>query len=80
MTNELRMELVNFYKAEMNPLLLVELDGNGLMEAPKSEAWEEANEMYWMNNKISKLLDNPNNKISKLMSALFLQGNFHLRF
>ena len=76
MANDVRKELVNFYKAEMNPLPLVELDGKGLMEAPKSEAWEEAHEMYLMNNKISKLPDNPN---CPLLSALFLQGNLHLR-
>ena len=76
MANDVRKELVNFYKAEMNPLLLVELDGKGLMEAPKSEAWEEAHEIYLMNNKISKLPDNPN---CPLLSALFLQGNHHLR-
>ncbi|KAL6329137.1 hypothetical protein AAG906_007683 [Vitis piasezkii] len=40
--------------------VLGHLDGRGLMEAPKNETWEEANEMYLMNNKISKLLDNPN--------------------
>ena len=76
MANDVRKELVNFYKAEMNPLLLVELDGKGLMEAPKSEAWEEAHEKYLMNTKISKLPDNPN---CPLLSALFLQGNLHLR-
>ncbi|RVW64184.1 hypothetical protein CK203_046313 [Vitis vinifera] len=36
----------------------------------KNETWEEANEMHLMNNKISKLLDNPN--CPKLI-ALFLQ-------
>ncbi|RVW77559.1 putative disease resistance protein [Vitis vinifera] len=76
MRKEIRKELVNFYEAEMNPILLVELDGRGLMEAPKNETWEEANEMHLMNNKISKLLDNPN--CPKLI-ALFLQGNHHLR-
>ena len=76
MRKEIRKELVNFYEAEMNPILLVELDGRGLMEAPKNQTWEEANEMHLMNNKISKLLDNPN--CPKLI-ALFLQGNHHLR-
>ncbi|KAL6329140.1 hypothetical protein AAG906_007686 [Vitis piasezkii] len=76
MREEIRKELVNFYEAEMNPIPLVELDGRGLMEAPKNETWEEANEMYLMNNKISKLLDNPN---CPKLSALFLQGNHHLR-
>ena len=74
--DEIHKELLNFYKGEMNPILLVELDGRGLLEAVKSEAWEEANEMYLMNNKISKLPDNPN---CPLLSALFLQGNLHLR-
>ena len=46
------------------------------MEALKSEAWEEANEIYLMNKKISKLPDNPN---CPLLNALFLQGNLHLR-
>ena len=76
MLDEIRKELMNFYKAEMNLVQLVELDGRGLMEAPKSQAWEEANEMYLMNNKISKLPDNPN---CPLLRALFLQGNHHLR-
>ena len=76
MANDVRKELVNFYKAEMNPLLLIELHGKGLMEAPKREAWEAAHAMYLMNNKISKLPDNPN---CPLLSALFLQGNLHLR-
>ncbi|XP_034702621.1 disease resistance protein At4g27190-like isoform X2 [Vitis riparia] len=76
MRKEIHKELVNFYEAEMNPILLVELDGRGLMEAPKNETWEEANEMYLMNNKISKLLDNPN---CPKLNALFLQGNHHLR-
>ncbi|XP_034702007.1 disease resistance protein RPS2-like [Vitis riparia] len=71
MRKEIRKELVNFYEAEMNPIPLVELDGRGLMEAPKNETWEEANEMYLMNNKISKLLDNPN---CPKLSALFLQA------
>ncbi|RVW73872.1 hypothetical protein CK203_059898 [Vitis vinifera] len=70
MREEIRKELVNFYEAEMNPIPLVELDGRGLMEAPKNETWEEANEMYLMNNKISKLLDNPN---CPKLGALFLQ-------
>ncbi|XP_034702622.1 probable disease resistance protein At4g27220 isoform X3 [Vitis riparia] len=70
MRKEIHKELVNFYEAEMNPILLVELDGRGLMEAPKNETWEEANEMYLMNNKISKLLDNPN---CPKLNALFLQ-------
>ncbi|XP_034701810.1 probable disease resistance protein At4g27220 [Vitis riparia] len=70
MRDEIRKELMNFYKAETNPILLVELDGRGLMEAPKNEAWEEANEMHLMNNKISKLPDNPN---SPKLSVLFLQ-------
>ncbi|KAJ9687642.1 hypothetical protein PVL29_016215 [Vitis rotundifolia] len=76
MRDEIRKELVNFYEAEMNPKLLVELDGEGLMEAPKNETWEEANEMYLMNNKISKLLDSPN---CPKLRVLFLQGNHHLR-
>ncbi|KAJ9687647.1 hypothetical protein PVL29_016220 [Vitis rotundifolia] len=76
MQDEIRKELENFYKAEMNLIPLVELDGRGLMEAPKNEAWEEANEMYLMNNKISKLLDNPN---CPKLRVLFLQGNHHLR-
>ena len=76
MPEEIRKELLNFYEGKMNPILLVELDGRGLMEAPKSEAWEEANEMYLMSNKISKLPDNLNRP---LLSALFLQGNLHLR-
>ena len=76
MRKEIRKELVNFYEAEMLPIPLVELDGRGLMEAPKNETWEEANEMYLMNNKISKLLDNPN---CPKLGALFLQGNHHLR-
>ncbi|RVW73877.1 Disease resistance protein RPS2 [Vitis vinifera] len=71
MRKEIRKELVNFYEAEMLPIPLVELDGRGLMEAPKNETWEEANEMYLMNNKISKLLDNPN---CPKLKALFLQG------
>ena len=74
--DEIRKELVNFYKAKINPILLVELDGRGLMEAPKNEAWDEANEMHLMNNKISKLSDNPN---CPKLSVLFLQGNRHLR-
>ena len=60
----------------MNPILIVELDGRGLVEAPKRETWEEANGMYLMSNKISKLSNNPN---CPLLSALFLQGNLHLR-
>ena len=76
MQDEIRKELVNLYKAEMNPIRLVELDGRGLVEAPKHEAWEEANEIHLMNNKISKLLDNPN---CPKLSALLLQGNHHLR-
>ena len=76
MPDEIHKELLNFYKGEMNPILFVELDGRGLLEVPKSEAWEEVNEMYLMNNKISKLSDNPN---CPLRSALFLQGNLHLR-
>ncbi|KAJ9687644.1 hypothetical protein PVL29_016217 [Vitis rotundifolia] len=76
MRDEIREELVNFYKAKMNPILLVELDGRGLMEAPKNEAWDEANEMHLMNNKISKLSDNMN---CPKLSVLFLQGNHHLR-
>ena len=76
MRDEIRKELMNFYKAETNPILLVELDGRGLMEAPKNGVWEEANEMHLMNNKISKLPDNPN---SPKLSVLFLQGNHHLR-
>ena len=76
MRDEIRKELVNFYKTEMNLILLVELDGRGLVEAPKNEAWEEANEMHLMNNKISKLPDNPN---CPKLSVLFLQGNHYLR-
>ncbi|CBI37406.3 unnamed protein product, partial [Vitis vinifera] len=72
MRDEIRKELMNFYKAETNPILLVELDGRGLMEAPKNGVWEEANEMHLMNNKISKLPDNPN---SPKLSVLFLQGD-----
>ena len=76
MQDEIRKELVNLYKAEMNPILLVELDGRGLVEAPKNEAWEEAKEIHLTNNKISKLLDNPN---CPKLRVLFLQGNHHLR-
>ena len=76
MPDEVRKGLVKFYEAEMNPILLVELDDRGLMKAPKSEAWEEASEMYLMSNRISKLPDNPN---CPLLYALFLQGNLHLR-
>ncbi|KAJ9687645.1 hypothetical protein PVL29_016218 [Vitis rotundifolia] len=76
MHDEIRKELVNFYKTEMKLILLVELDGRGLMEAPKNEAWEEANKMHLMNNKISKLSNNPN---CPKLRVLFLQGNHHLR-
>ena len=76
MQNEIRKELVKFYKAEMNPTLLIELDGRGLTEAPENEAWEEANEMSLMNNKFSKLPDNPN---CPKLRVLFLQGNHRLR-
>ena len=76
MPDEVRKGLVKFYEAEMNPVLLVEIDGRGLMEAPKREAWEKANEMHLMSNKISKLSDNLN---CPLLYALFLQGNLHLR-
>ena len=76
MPDEVRKGLVKFYEAEMNPVLLVKLDGKGLMEAPKREAWEKANEMHLRSNKISKLPDNPN---CPLLCTLFLQGNLHLR-
>ena len=38
MRDEIRKELVNFYKTEINLILLVELDGRRLVEAPKNEA------------------------------------------
>ena len=38
MPEEIRKKLLNFYKGEMNPILLVELDERGFTEAPKSEA------------------------------------------
>ena len=55
MRDEIRKELINLFESKINPIIFLELDGNRLMEAPKNEAWEEANEMRLMNNKISKL-------------------------
>ena len=43
------------FKTKINPIMFLELDGIGLMKALENEAWEEANEMRLMNNKISKL-------------------------
>ena len=39
--------------------MLVELGGRGLTEAPKDEVWEEASGKLLMNDKISKLPENP---------------------
>uniref|UniRef100_A0A7N2R0G0 Disease resistance protein n=1 Tax=Quercus lobata TaxID=97700 RepID=A0A7N2R0G0_QUELO len=50
--------------------------GLRLTEPPKDEDWENANEIYLMDNELSVLPENP--KCPKL-SALFLQRNYKLR-
>lgn len=49
--------------------MFLELDGRGLMKALENEAWEEANKMHLMNNKISKVPENPD---CPKLSVLFL--------
>ncbi|KAJ9687195.1 hypothetical protein PVL29_015876 [Vitis rotundifolia] len=75
MRHEIRVELINLYETEMNPIL-VKLHGRGLTEAPKLETWTDVTEMHLMNNKISKLPEYPN---CPKLSLLFLQDNHHLR-
>lgn len=61
---------------EKSVVVVVELDGREVVEPPKDEAWEEANEMQLMNSKISNLPCNPN---CPKLCVLFLQGNPRLR-
>ena len=69
MRDEICKELINLFKTKINPIMFLELDGIGLMKALENEAWEEANEMHLMNNKISKIPENPN---CPKLSVLFL--------
>ena len=65
------------FKTKINPIMFLELDGRGLMKALErglmkaleNEAWEEANEIHLMNNKISKVPENPD---CPKLSVLFL--------
>ena len=75
MRDEIRKEFLNLFKTKMNPMLL-ELGGRGLTEVPKNAAWEKVSEIRLMNNKISKLPDNPN---CPTLKVLLLQVNHHLR-
>ena len=75
MRNEIRQELVNLFGSEMSPMIHW-LGGKGLTEAPKDTAWETTREMHLMNNKLSKISENPN---CSHLNALFLQVNPHLR-
>ena len=52
------------------------LDGKGLTEPPNNLAWEKANEVHLMNNKLSELPKSPD---CPQLKALFLQINHHLR-
>ena len=69
MRDEICKELINLFKTKINPIMFLELDGIGLMKALENEAWEEANEMHLMNNKISKVPENPD---CPKLSVLFL--------
>jgi disease resistance protein RPS2 len=50
--------------------------GLGLTEPPKDEDWENAKEIYLMENELSVLPENPR---CPMLSALFLQRNYRLR-
>ena len=52
------------------------LGGKGLTKPPNDVAWEKANEVHLMNNKLSELPKSPDRPQLK---ALFLQINHHLR-
>eukprot|EP00261_Vitis_vinifera_P038150 XP_019079393.1 PREDICTED: disease resistance protein At4g27190 isoform X4 [Vitis vinifera] len=75
MRREIHEELLNFLRFEScSPFL--RLGGWGLIEPPKDEAWEKANEMHLMNN---KLLELPTSPHGSQLKVLFLQSNHHLR-
>ena len=69
MWDEICKELINLFKTKINPIMFLELDGRGLMKALENEAWEEANKMHLINNKISKVPENPD---CPKLSVLFL--------
>ena len=75
MRHEIRRELMNLFKTERNPMV-IELDKSGSMEASNDEAWKKVSEIHLMNNKISKLPDNPD---CPELNMLLLQANHRLR-
>ena len=75
MKGEIFEALLNLLGLETKSLFLW-LGGKGLTEPPNDVAWEKANEMHLMNNKLSELPKSPD---CPQLRALFLQINHHLR-
>ena len=75
MRGEIHEALLNLLGLETKSQIFW-LDGKGLTEPPNDLAWEKANEVHLMNNKLSELPKSPD---CPQLKAMFLQINHHLR-
>ncbi|KAI8028294.1 Disease resistance protein [Camellia lanceoleosa] len=78
--NEVRMRketknVLQKYFIPYLPSLYLKQGGLGLVETPKIEEWNNAREIYLMDNKLSKLPENPK---CPILTKLWLQKNYDL--